>query len=199
MIVPEDQWWNFCYIMPDPPGHPLCIVVPSAFQMGWQQSPGAGGAREYFIPEGELELADVISEIIEVCDNDFILAAQPNSLDHLCCITRAATMAILSVFPPTKQSGHTNGQEPISLKKALKGDIKWAVHKIILGFLFDGKAGTIFPPSADKLQVTLEAVHTLLQQTRATPAQYCCFLGKIHHPAAINPAGLGLFMPLNGA
>eukprot|EP00957_Ditylum_brightwellii_P197152 15021078-Ditylum_brightwellii.AAC.1 len=34
MIVPEDHRWNFCYIMPDPPGHPIQIVVPLALQMG---------------------------------------------------------------------------------------------------------------------------------------------------------------------
>eukprot|EP00957_Ditylum_brightwellii_P017829 1342560-Ditylum_brightwellii.AAC.1 len=39
MFVPEDQRWNFCYIMPDPPGHPIRIVVPSALQMGWRELP----------------------------------------------------------------------------------------------------------------------------------------------------------------
>jgi hypothetical protein len=34
MIVDEDQKWNFCYVMPDPPGSPIRIVVPSALQMG---------------------------------------------------------------------------------------------------------------------------------------------------------------------
>jgi hypothetical protein len=30
--------WNFAYIMPDPPGHPIRIVIPSALQMGWIES-----------------------------------------------------------------------------------------------------------------------------------------------------------------
>jgi hypothetical protein len=39
IVVQEDARWNFCYVMPDPPGAPICIVVPSALQMGWMESP----------------------------------------------------------------------------------------------------------------------------------------------------------------
>jgi hypothetical protein len=39
MIVDRDQRWNFCYVMPDPPGSRIRIVVPSALQMGWKESP----------------------------------------------------------------------------------------------------------------------------------------------------------------
>jgi hypothetical protein len=39
MLVASDKVWNFCYVLPDPPGHPIRIVVPSALQMGWAQSP----------------------------------------------------------------------------------------------------------------------------------------------------------------
>jgi hypothetical protein len=33
------QWWNFAYVMPNPPGSPVRIVVPSQLQMGWAESP----------------------------------------------------------------------------------------------------------------------------------------------------------------
>jgi hypothetical protein len=39
IIVEESAHWNFCYVMPDPPGAPIHIVVPSALQMGWMESP----------------------------------------------------------------------------------------------------------------------------------------------------------------
>jgi hypothetical protein len=39
MIVDREQRWNFCYVMPDPPGSRIRIVVPSALQMGWKESP----------------------------------------------------------------------------------------------------------------------------------------------------------------
>jgi hypothetical protein len=39
MIVEESSKWHFCYVMPDPVGSPIRIVVPSALQMGWAKSP----------------------------------------------------------------------------------------------------------------------------------------------------------------
>jgi hypothetical protein len=39
MIVEDGTEWNFSYVMPNPLGHPLRIVVPSALQMGWANSP----------------------------------------------------------------------------------------------------------------------------------------------------------------
>jgi hypothetical protein len=39
LLVEPAQKWNFCYVMPDPPGSRVRIVVPSALQMGWAESP----------------------------------------------------------------------------------------------------------------------------------------------------------------
>jgi hypothetical protein len=40
MIVNQDDCWNFAYVMPDPPGSPIRLVIPHALQMGWTESPG---------------------------------------------------------------------------------------------------------------------------------------------------------------
>jgi hypothetical protein len=40
MIVPEQDCWNFAYVLPDLPGQPIRLVIPHALQMGWTQSPG---------------------------------------------------------------------------------------------------------------------------------------------------------------
>ena len=40
MIVSDEQKWNFAYVLPDIPGAPTRLVIPSALQMGWAQSPG---------------------------------------------------------------------------------------------------------------------------------------------------------------
>ena len=37
IIVQEEARWNFCNVMPDPPGDPIHIVLPSALQMGWME------------------------------------------------------------------------------------------------------------------------------------------------------------------
>ena len=40
LAVPEDQEFNFCYVLPQTdPSQPVQIVVPSALQMGWALSP----------------------------------------------------------------------------------------------------------------------------------------------------------------
>jgi hypothetical protein len=39
MVVEHSSWWNFAYVMPSAPGTPICLVVPSALQMGWNESP----------------------------------------------------------------------------------------------------------------------------------------------------------------
>jgi hypothetical protein len=38
MVQPEDSY-NFAYVIPQLPGKPIKIVVPSALQMGWVESP----------------------------------------------------------------------------------------------------------------------------------------------------------------
>ena len=39
MIVRHEDRYNFCYVLPQAPGEPTRIVIPSALQMGWQESP----------------------------------------------------------------------------------------------------------------------------------------------------------------
>jgi hypothetical protein len=39
IIVEADAKWNFAYVMPDPPGSPVWLVVPSGLQTGWAESP----------------------------------------------------------------------------------------------------------------------------------------------------------------
>ena len=39
MIVTREERWNFAYVMPSKPGEDSMVVVPSALQMGWNESP----------------------------------------------------------------------------------------------------------------------------------------------------------------
>jgi hypothetical protein len=39
MIVDPDEQWNFAYVLPSRPGEPTRLVIPSALQMGWNESP----------------------------------------------------------------------------------------------------------------------------------------------------------------
>ena len=31
----EGEEWNFCYVLPQKPGMPIMLVVPTSLQMGW--------------------------------------------------------------------------------------------------------------------------------------------------------------------
>ncbi len=35
----EGEGWNFSYVLPQPPGEAIQIVVPTSLQMGWIESP----------------------------------------------------------------------------------------------------------------------------------------------------------------
>ena len=39
MVVEAGEEWNFCYVLPTPPGEPVQLVVPTSLQMGWIESP----------------------------------------------------------------------------------------------------------------------------------------------------------------
>jgi hypothetical protein len=127
MIVEADQVWNFCYVMPDPPGAPTRIVVPSALQMGWAQSPayfcaatetardliqGLVAAKvelpphcfeQYMHPSKAAKRSkqDSPAHGAYVYLDDFIGAAVENKNGTLLGrITRAALHGIHAIFPP---------------------------------------------------------------------------------------------------
>jgi hypothetical protein len=149
MLVQKTSIWNFAYIMPDPQGHPTRIVIPSALQMGWAESPSCYCAaaetgrdviqelitnkiqlpphclKHYMHPakSAKRSKSDSPAHGIYVYVDGFIGAAVENEsgtlLGH---ITRAALHSIHSVFPPTTSvTGHTGGKDPISLKSSSVG------------------------------------------------------------------------------
>ena len=40
MVVAAGSEWNFVYVLPQQEEQPIWLVVPSALQMGWKESPG---------------------------------------------------------------------------------------------------------------------------------------------------------------
>ena len=132
MLVASDAVWNFCYVLPDPPGHPIRIVVPSALQMGWAQSPAFFCAatetwrdiiqglvsdqvelpphcfEEYMHPakSAKRSASDSPAYGIYVYVDNYIGAAVQNKSGTLLGrITRAALHGIHSVFPPPGRHG----------------------------------------------------------------------------------------------
>jgi hypothetical protein len=47
MRVTREERWNFAYVMPAKPGEELMVLVPSALQMGWNESPAFWSGTTY--------------------------------------------------------------------------------------------------------------------------------------------------------
>jgi hypothetical protein len=127
MLVKQEQTWNFAYVMPDPPGHPIRIVTSSALQMGWAESPGYFCAAtetgrdiiQGLVAEGTHLLPHCLEEYIRpvkaakrsksenpvhgmyVYVDDYIAAAVKNAIGTLLGrIVRSALHGIHSISPP---------------------------------------------------------------------------------------------------
>jgi hypothetical protein len=130
MIVDPSERNNFAYVMPTPPGSTTMLVIPSALQMGWNESPAyfcattetardvaqkwidedAGPTREPHVME-EFTTPDEAArrqsttgpshQMSAVYVDDFLLAAVEDASGTLLSRTARATLhTIHSVFPP---------------------------------------------------------------------------------------------------
>jgi hypothetical protein len=221
MLVAGDEVWNFCYVMPDPPGSPVRIVVPSALQMGWTESPGYFCAatetgrdiiqglvadrvelpphcfEKYMHPakSAKRSASDSPAHGIFVYVDDFIGAAvEDKSGTLLGRITRAALHGIHSVFPPPAVTGHLGGKDPISVKKLERGDARWHHEKEILGFLVNGQTKTVRVSEAKAADIVAE-LRRILKKKHVQLKRYRKIVGKLRHVALILPGIRGLFPP----
>jgi hypothetical protein len=225
MLVAEDQKWNFAYVMPDPPGHPTRIVVPSALQMGWAESPAYFCAatetgrdiiqglvaaetplpphclEQYMRPAKAAKRSRSDSPVhgVYVYVDDYIGAAVENSKGTLLGrIARSALHGIHSIFPPTDVTGHSGGKDPISLKKLQRGDGQWHHEKELLGFIVDGAAKTV-RISQTKSDDICNELRRIQKKKRVPLKRYRKIIGKLRHVALILPGTKGLFSPVNKA
>jgi hypothetical protein len=225
MIVEDDAEWNFAYVMPDPPGHPIRLVVPAALQMGWAESPA------YFcaaMETGRDVIAKLIADRTELPPHPFEEHMHPSTpakrsrrdrpvhgmyvyvddyigacveskdgslLGRISC---AALHGIHSIFPPPEVTGHTDGKDPISWKKLLRGDGQWHPRKEILGFLVDGEAKTV-RISDEKAAAIVAEIRKILKKKNVQLKRYRRIVGKLRHVALIMPGTKGLFSPINRA
>jgi hypothetical protein len=225
MIVAEEEVWNFCYVLPDPPGHPIRIVVPSALQMGWAESPpyfcaatetgrdiiqGLVADRVKLPPHcfehymhptksAKRSVSDSPAHGIFVYVDDFIGAAvEDKSGTLLGRISRAALHGIHSVFPSPEVTGHVGGKDPVSLKKLERGDARWHHEKEILGFLVNGQTKTVQISDAKATDIVTE-IRRILKKKHVQLKRYRQIVGKLRHVALILPGIRGLFSPINRA
>jgi hypothetical protein len=217
MIVEEDQKWNFCYLMPDPPGTPRRIVVPSALQMGWAESPpyfcaATQAGRDFAehlidykfdIPPHPLEdyvlpdkltpsQREEIHRFVAVYVDDYILAAVESKDRTLVKrMARATLYAIHSVFLPPEVTGHEGGKDSILQKKLDKGDAKMARLKEILRFIVEGVCRTVQLPQRKADAICAEFAKIL--KKKSVPLNRLeSIVGKVMHAARILPTSKAL-------
>jgi hypothetical protein len=226
MVVEPSSRWNFAYVMPSVPGTPTRLVVPSALQMGWNESPA------YFCATTE-SIRDVAQAWIDtgthkpvhpmepftepsqpgrrqsslgpayqmsaVYVDDFILAAVEDESGKLLRKTARATLhAIHSVFPPPAATGMSDAKDPISEKKLAKGDARWDTTKEILGYMLDGVNRTVQLPPSRAVDL-LKEVQSILKKKRVPLKRFQSINGRLQHAARILPSAKAFFTPLNTA
>ena len=181
----EEEDWNFCYVLPQPPGEPIKLVVPKALQMGWIESPpyfcaasetGRDVATQYAeTPIGTLRDNKFIDMAAQGADFD-TLPAQSDEADPLRYLVEVYVDDFISLAMPRSQADlrhvanavmngihdvfpadESDDDDAISLKKLLKLEGMWAKVKDILGFTFDGVNKTIWleAPKRDALLTKL--------------------------------------------
>ena len=158
--------WNFCYVLPQKEGEPIRLVVPTSLQMEWVESPpyfcaASETARDVAAQYAETKVGSLpkhkfaqhamsgedvqrlpketqdttpLRYFIDVYVDDFIPMAIATSQEQLEHVATAVMQGIHDVFPENT----IDAEDPISFKKLMKGEGRWALQKDILGFTFDG-------------------------------------------------------------
>jgi len=222
VVRPEDSF-NFAYVLPQKPGEPIRIVVPSALQMGWTQSPAyfcaatecARDLTQHLVdkkidlryhPIEELMTIPTVppraranspTKLLQVYVDDFCNAATESSEGlHLAQIRRASIHGIHGIFPEPAVTNHKNGKDPISKGKLEKGDGNFETTKTLIGINFDGIKRTVCLPP-DKANKYIREAHTMLRRATIPWKTFQKVIGKLRHAALILPATQGFFTPLN--
>ena len=224
----EGEEWNFAYVLPQEEGQPVRLVVPTSLQMGWIESPpffcaasetGRDVAAQYIeTPVGSLSdhkfvghstqgddfktmdkaaLSDKLSYLVEVYVDDYISLVVPRSKEDLKHVANAVLQGIHDVFPSDKD----DAEDPISLKKLVKLEAMWALHKDILGFTFDGVDKTIWLEE-EKRNTLLTVLKGWLRASRRSRAgvpleEFQSIIAKLRHAFISIPSGKGLLSPCN--
>lgn len=126
---------------------------------------------------------------------------RPSQQQEELWLARCALTAIHAVFPPPEVLQHKNGRDSISLKKLKRDDGRFAVSKVLLGFLVHGAPfdGRLVGLPADK------AARYIMELDRALdlPRHWISFKafqklhGKLVHASLVMPCMQGFMSVLN--
>ena len=225
LIVHGTDCYNFAYVLPQAAGEPTRIVVPSAVQMGWVESPSlfctvtesARDLAQHFV-DNKVELpydpveesmkiqavpprgrTDGPTKLMQVYVDDFCNAAtQSKDETHIPTIRRASIHGIYALFPPPAVTKHEGGKDSISAKKLAQGDGNFDSTKDLIGFRFDGIKRTVrLPP--EKAAAYIRETHRILRRKTVPLKTLQGVVGKLRHASIILQAAKGFFTPINAA
>jgi len=174
MMCEEGEEWNFTYVLPQPAGEPVKLVVPMSLQMGWVESPPYFCAASETARDISMEYAN--TKVGSLPTHKFTHYTQGDEEANLLPPedTRHQDQGLrygvevyvddfMSIVIPTSkaQLDHVataimtgihdifpanivDSNDPISEKKMKKGEAQFSTLKTLLGFDFDGKRKTIW-------------------------------------------------------
>ena len=171
MVCEKGAEWNFCYVLPQEAGKPIKLVVPTALQMGWLESPGFFGAasetardviQSYVqAPIGTLpthkfehytQAHDDYKALPDTSSNDddllFNFDVFVDDFIGLACAKSKRQLdhvgrGALHGIHDVFPPADDEDKDANSVKKMKKLDGAWALNKDALGFEFDGDDRTI--------------------------------------------------------
>ena len=171
LTVDPTERCNFCYVMPRGPGQPVQIVVPSALQMGWTESPAYFCAatetgrdliqyladnrvelpqhplEEFLIPDPPAKasgqkLREQDQRLIQVYVDDYIIAIIEDATRTLIQrISRATLYGIHAIFPPLTSQDTRGARTPSPKRNWTKAMGGSAQEKKSWGSSLMGKHG----------------------------------------------------------
>jgi hypothetical protein len=183
----EGEEWNFAYVLPQPEGEPIRLVIPTSLQMGWVESPpyfcaATETARDIattYIETGirtlpnhkfehytsGAEACDTLPAVADI-NNGFRYALEVYVDDFISIVIPASQEQLRHVANAVMEGIHDvfppdddDGNDPISEKKLIKRDGQYDVLKTLLGFEFDGVGKTLWLEEAkrEKILTTLHS------------------------------------------
>jgi len=174
----EGQEYNFAYVLPQPPGEPIILVVPLSLQMGWVESP------PFFCAASET-VRDIVEDYIETpvsslpehkfdkyvmtgekvqelaakqeCEAGFGYMVEVYVDDFMAIVipvTRAQLehvgTAVMTGIHDVFPADEVDSEDPISEKKLAQKEGEFDTRKTILGFDFDGEHKTMWLEDAKR-------------------------------------------------
>ena len=173
--------WNFAYVLPQAPGEPVKIVVPSSLQMGWVESPpyfcaATETSRDIAMQYCETKLGTLkeqkfdalvagnatVAELPETSETQkymrYLIEVYVD--DFMALVIPTSLREVTHVGRAVMHGIHDvfpehkyDATDPIAKNKLLKGKGQMSTSKMLLGFNFNGKDKTMWLETAKRDQL----------------------------------------------